>query len=95
MEALDAPYMDISFLSMIRKRAGWLCALFLSEMLTATAMQRFQGEIEKAAVLAMFIPPRVPGRRPRPIEPPLPAPLRSRQRQTAWQSPGLCPPLPM
>ncbi len=56
MEALDAPYMDISFLSMIRKRAGWLCALFLSEMLTATAMQRFQGEIEKAAVLAMFIP---------------------------------------
>ncbi len=56
MEALDAPYMEISFLGMIRKRAGWLCALFLSEMLTATAMQRFQGEIEKAAVLAMFIP---------------------------------------
>jgi len=41
---------------MIQKRAGWLCALFLSEMLTATAMQRFQGEIERAAVLAMFIP---------------------------------------
>jgi magnesium transporter len=56
MEALDAPYMEISFLSMIQKRAGWLCALFLSEMLTATAMQRFQGEIEHAAVLAMFIP---------------------------------------
>ena len=56
MEALDAPYMEIRFLDMIRKRAGWLCALFLSEMLTATAMQRFQGEIERAAVLAMFIP---------------------------------------
>ena len=56
MEALDAPYMEIGFLEMIRKRAGWLCALFLSEMLTATAMQRFQGEIERAAVLAMFIP---------------------------------------
>jgi magnesium transporter len=56
MEALDAPYMEISFLGMIKKRAGWLCALFLSEMLTATAMQRFQGEIESAAVLAMFIP---------------------------------------
>jgi Mg/Co/Ni transporter MgtE len=56
MEALDAPYMEISFVSMIQKRAGWLCALFLSEMLTATAMQRFQGEIERAAVLAMFIP---------------------------------------
>ena len=56
MEALDAPYMEIGFIEMIRKRAGWLCALFLSEMLTATAMQRFQGEIERAAVLAMFIP---------------------------------------
>src|SRR6185312_2941811 len=56
MEALDAPYMEIGFLQMIQKRAGWLCALFLSEMLTATAMQRFQGEIERAAVLAMFIP---------------------------------------
>ncbi|HZE09372.1 MAG TPA: magnesium transporter [Gemmatimonadaceae bacterium] len=56
MEALDAPYMEIGFLDMIKKRAGWLCALFLSEMLTATAMQRFQGEIERAAVLAMFIP---------------------------------------
>lgn len=56
MEALDAPYMEIGFGEMIKKRAGWLCALFLSEMLTATAMQRFQGEIERAAVLAMFIP---------------------------------------
>ncbi|HKN65314.1 MAG TPA: CBS domain-containing protein, partial [Gemmatimonadaceae bacterium] len=39
MEALDAPYMEIGLGRMIRKRAGWLCALFLSEMLTATAMQ--------------------------------------------------------
>lgn len=56
MESLDAPYTEISFLGMIRKRAPWLTALFLSEMLTATAMQRFQGEIERAAVLALFIP---------------------------------------
>ena len=41
---------------MIRKRAGWLCALFLSEMLTASAMQHFEGEIEKAIVLTLFIP---------------------------------------
>ena len=53
---LDAPYMDIGMAHMIRKRAPWLCALFLSEMLTATAMQGFQHEIERAAVLAMFIP---------------------------------------
>src|SRR5689334_21300017 len=56
MEALDAPYMEISLLRMIRKRAGWLCALFLSEMLTATAMQHFEGEIARAVVLSMFIP---------------------------------------
>jgi magnesium transporter len=56
MEALDEPYTEISFWKMIRKRAPWLGALFLSEMLTATAMQHFQTEIEKAAVLAMFIP---------------------------------------
>jgi magnesium transporter len=56
MGALAEPYMQISFLEMIRKRAGWLCALFLSEMLTASAMQHFEGELEKAIVLTLFIP---------------------------------------
>jgi magnesium transporter len=56
MEALDAPYTEIAFGAMIRKRAGWLCALFLSEMLTASAMQGFEGELEKAIVLTLFIP---------------------------------------
>jgi magnesium transporter len=56
MEALDRPYLQINFLSMIRKRAGWLCALFLSEMLTASAMQHFEGTIERAVVLSLFIP---------------------------------------
>jgi magnesium transporter len=56
MESLDEPYMDISFGAMIRKRAGWLCVLFLSEMLTASAMQGFEGELEKAIVLTLFIP---------------------------------------
>jgi len=56
MEALDEPYMQISFWRMIRKRGGWLCALFVSEMLTATAMQHFQVELEKAIMLTLFIP---------------------------------------
>ncbi|MGO8330367.1 magnesium transporter, partial [Rhizobium ruizarguesonis] len=51
MEALGQPYMKISFACMIRKRAGWLAALFLGEMLTASAMQHFEGELEKAVVL--------------------------------------------
>jgi magnesium transporter len=56
VEALDAPYMDIGFFRMIQKRAGWLCALFLGEMLTASAMQHFESELEKAVVLTLFIP---------------------------------------
>jgi magnesium transporter len=56
MEAIDEPYLRISFGEMIKKRAGWLCALFLSEMLTATAMQSYQSELEKAIVLTLFIP---------------------------------------
>jgi magnesium transporter len=56
MEALDEPYMEIRIGKMIQKRAGWLCALFLGEMLTATAMGYFEHEISKAVVLALFIP---------------------------------------
>jgi magnesium transporter len=41
---------------MVRKRAGWLTALFLGEMLTATAMGVFEAEISKAVVLALFVP---------------------------------------
>jgi magnesium transporter len=55
-EALDAPYLDTSFGAMLRKRAGWLTILFVSEMLTATAMGYFQEEISRAVVLALFIP---------------------------------------
>ena len=56
MEALDEPYTTIPFLRMVKKRATWLVILFLGEMLTATAMQGYNGEIEKAAILAMFLP---------------------------------------
>ena len=56
MEALDEPYTTIPLLRMVKKRATWLIILFLGEMLTATAMQGYNGEIEKAAILAMFLP---------------------------------------
>jgi magnesium transporter len=55
-EALDEPYMHIAFLKMIQKRAGWLTALFLGEMLTATAMSVFGDDISRAVVLSFFIP---------------------------------------
>ena len=56
MEALDLPYWRTSFVTLVRKRAGWLVVLFLGEMLTATAMARFEADIARAVVLAVFIP---------------------------------------
>lgn len=56
VEALDLPYTETRLPVMIKKRAGWLCALFFGEMLTATAMGHFEDEIAKAVVLSLFIP---------------------------------------
>jgi magnesium transporter len=55
-EALDQPYLTLSALRMVKKRAGWLVVLFIGEMLTATAMGFFEKEIERAVVLALFVP---------------------------------------
>jgi magnesium transporter len=56
VESLDYPYVETPFFTLIRKRAGWLVILFLSEMLTASAMGYFAEEIQKAVVLALFVP---------------------------------------
>ncbi|MCC7118965.1 MAG: magnesium transporter [Anaerolineales bacterium] len=55
-EALDEPYMKIGIPKMVQKRATWLVILFISEMLTATAMGQFEHEIAKAVVLSIFVP---------------------------------------
>jgi magnesium transporter len=56
MEALDFPYLEVSFFELVKKRAVWLTVLFLGELLTASAMGYFEKEIERAVVLALFIP---------------------------------------
>ncbi len=55
-EALDAPYLEVGVFAMMKKRGTWLSVLFLGEMLTATAMARFEDEIARAVVLAIFLP---------------------------------------
>ncbi|KLT65627.1 magnesium transporter [Pedobacter sp. BMA] len=55
-EALDEPYLDTSIFNLVKKRVGWLAILMIGEMLTATAMGFFEGQIHKATVLALFIP---------------------------------------
>jgi len=56
VEGAVEPYLQIGFLQMINKRAGWLSALFIGEMLTASAMQHFEDELARAVVLTLFIP---------------------------------------
>ncbi|HWJ91913.1 MAG TPA: magnesium transporter [Flavisolibacter sp.] len=55
-QALDQPYLEMPLLSLFRKRVGWLVVLFLGELLTASAMKYFEGEIGRALVLVLFIP---------------------------------------
>jgi len=56
LDALDLPYTQTSWIEMIKKRSTWLVVLFISEMFTASAMGYFENEIEKAVVLALFVP---------------------------------------
>jgi magnesium transporter len=56
LEALEESYTDTPLFEMIKKRAGWLILLFFGELLTASAMSYFQIELDKAIVLALFVP---------------------------------------
>lgn len=56
VEALDEPYSTTPLWEMVKKRAGWLSILFIGELLTASAMGFFEHEIQKAVVLALFVP---------------------------------------
>lgn len=55
-EGLDLSYTKTPLFGLVKKRAGWLVILFLSEMLTASAMSHFDDEIARAVVLALFVP---------------------------------------
>jgi magnesium transporter len=56
MEPVELAYLDVDFTTLVRKRAGWLAALFIGEMFTATAMTFYENEIAKAVVLSLFMP---------------------------------------
>jgi magnesium transporter len=55
-EALEDAYIKTPIATLVRKRASWLIVLFVGEMLTASAMVSFEDEIQKAVVLALFVP---------------------------------------
>jgi len=56
VSALEEPYTSISLMKMVKKRVGWLSILFIGELLTASVMGYYENAIEKAVVLALFIP---------------------------------------
>jgi magnesium transporter len=56
MAALDEPYMRIGFVTLMRKRGGWLVLLFFAQMLTASVIAGFEEQITLIAALAIFIP---------------------------------------
>ncbi len=56
MEAFNEPYMQMSVYGMLKKRAGWLSILMVSEMFTTSALQHFDTELNKLPVLTLFIP---------------------------------------
>jgi magnesium transporter len=55
-EALEAPYLEVGFVGMLQKRAGWLTILFLAQLFSITVMTFYEESIAKMAVLAAFIP---------------------------------------
>ena len=56
LEALDAPYLSTRLVEMLKKRAGWLAGLFMMQLLTIAVMGFFDGALEKAVILALFVP---------------------------------------
>lgn len=55
-EALEEAYIKTPVSTLIRKRASWLIILFVGEMFTTSAMASFEGEIQRAVILALFVP---------------------------------------
>jgi len=56
MAALELPYLQSSRGEMIKKRVGWLVLLLVGSMLTATALEAFEGQIDAVPLLALFLP---------------------------------------
>jgi magnesium transporter len=54
--ALEEPYMDTPQATMFKKRGGWLAALFVGQSITIIVLGGFQEQLDKAAVLVMFLP---------------------------------------
>ncbi len=56
MAPLVESYLDTAFLTVWRKRAGWLAMLFVAELFTFTALASFEDAIKQIVALSLFVP---------------------------------------
>jgi magnesium transporter len=56
VEPLDVPYFQTSFLTFIRKRAGWLIILFVEEFFTQTALRYYDPVMEAVKGALLYVP---------------------------------------
>ncbi len=54
--ALERPFMQVGFIDMLRKRAGWLVLLFLAQLLSLNVIALFDEKLAQFTVLMFFIP---------------------------------------
>jgi magnesium transporter len=56
VEPLDVPYFQTSFVTFIRKRAGWLVILFVEEFFTQTALRFYDPIMEAVKGALLYVP---------------------------------------
>jgi magnesium transporter len=56
VEPLDVPYFQTSFLTFIRKRAGWLVILFIEEFFTQSALRYYDPILEAVKHALIYVP---------------------------------------
>lgn len=55
-EALDEPYLNVSIMQLVQKRAGWLIVLFIGQLFTASVIEHFEEQLATAIVLFALMP---------------------------------------
>ena len=56
IEPLDVPYFQTSFVTFIKKRAGWLIILFVEEFFTQTALRHYDPVMEAVKGALLYVP---------------------------------------
>lgn len=54
--ALEQPYLEMPIFALFKKRVFWMIILFVGELMTISAMHRFEEQIAQVVILATFIP---------------------------------------